>query len=176
MVVERDPDPTNVVLLCDDACKRGLYATMNSIITNCATSEHLHFHVGLDTKGSIDAIAYTLTALFGNAVRDITVVDVHSVGHLVSWYHDISKLLKEQRTANMMNYARFFVADMFPQLASDPENTYVYMDVDKIVYGDVRAHDLELRAKYGRGGTQTNESSDDGQFMLVGLDASRTVG
>jgi lipopolysaccharide biosynthesis glycosyltransferase len=177
MVRDSEPEPTNVILLCDDACMKGLFATINSVVRNCATPEHLHFYVGLSTNqpGGVDAVAYTLSALFGNAVSDITVVDVNSVGHLVQWYKDISKLLTTQRTANLMNYARFFVADMFPRLAADPKNTYVYMDVDKIVYGDVRAHDLELRSKYGQGGSDTHELCDDGQFVVVGLDDSRTV-
>ena len=117
MVCTSDPEPTNVVFLCDDACMRGLYATINSVVSNCKTPEHLHLYVGLDTKEGVTTVAYTLMALFGSAVRDITVVDVHSVSHLVAWYGEISKLLTLQRTANIMNYARFFVADMFPQLA-----------------------------------------------------------
>lgn len=174
MVCTSDPEPTNVILLCDDACMIGLYATINSIVSNCKTPEHLHFYVGLDTKDDVISVEYALMALFGSAVRDITVVDVRSVSHLVEWYGQISKLLTIQRTANIMNYARFFVSDMFPQLAANPKNSYIYMDVDKIVYGDVRAHDLELRSKYGHCGTEGTDSG--GQFMVVGLDESRTVG
>lgn len=178
MVHHSEPDTTNIILLCDDACMPGLYATMNSVVANCKTPEHLHFYIGLDTKEGVHSIAYALTALFGNDVADITVVDVRSVTHLVRWYEEISKLLTQQRTANLMNYARFFVADMFPQLASNPKNTYVYMDVDKIIYGDVRQHDLELKSKYGQGGSENAGviNDDDGQFVVVGLDSSRTVG
>jgi|AntAceMinimDraft_1070359.scaffolds.fasta_scaffold52968_2 hypothetical protein len=57
----------------------------------------------------------------------------------------------------------------FPNLALHPTNTYIYMDVDKIIYGDVRKHDLELKSRYGTSGDSC------GQFMVVGLDDSRTV-
>lgn len=162
MVCTSEPEPTNVILLCDDACMHGLYATMNSIVANCKTPEHIQFYVGLDTKEDVTTVAYALMALFGSTVRDITVVDVRSVSRMVAWYGEISKLLTPQRTANIMNYARFFVSDMFPQLAANPKNSYIYMDVDKIVYGDVREHDLELRSKYGQCGTEGTDSG--GQY------------
>lgn len=161
------PPPTHVVLLCDENIEQGLFATINSIVANCATPNDLHLHVGLESS-RIEACAEELEALFGDKVRALEVVDVHSVPTIVPWYRRVSAMLGVKRTSNLMNYARFFVADMFPSLASDPRNTYVFMDVDKIVYGDVRAHDLELRARF-------REANVDGQFLVVGLDASRTV-
>ena len=159
--------PTHVVLLCDENIEQGLFATINSIVANCATPKDLHLHVGLESS-RIEACAEELQALFGDKVRALEVVDVHSVPTIIPWYRRVSAMLGAKRTSNLMNYARFFVADMFPSLASDPRNTYIFMDVDKIVYGDVRAHDLELRARF-------REANDDGQFLVVGLDASRTV-
>jgi hypothetical protein len=113
MTYATDQDATNVLLLCDDGMSAGLFATMNSVISNCATPLSLHFYIGLDAaSGSVEAVAYTLSSLFKSSVRDITVVDVRSVTRLVVWYDEVSKLLTAQRTANIMNYARFFVADM----------------------------------------------------------------
>ena len=152
------PPPTHVVLLCDENIEQGLFATINSIVQNCATPRDLHIHVGLDSS-RIAECAEELEALFGDKVRALEVVDVHSVPTIVPWYRRVSAMLGVKRTSNLMNYARFFVADMFPSLASDPRNTYVFMDVDKIVYGDVRAHDLELRAR-------SREANVDGQFLV----------
>ena len=128
------PPPTHVVLLCDENIEQGLFATINSIVANCATPNDLHLHVGLESS-RIEACAEELEALFGDKVRALEVVDVHSVPTIVPWYRRVSAMLGVKRTSNLMNYARFFVADMFPSLASDPRNTYVFMDVDKIVYG-----------------------------------------
>jgi lipopolysaccharide biosynthesis glycosyltransferase len=166
-VKEEESPATHVVLLCDENIEQGLFATINSIVANCATPRDLHFHIGLESS-RIRECAEELDALFGDKVRAMDVVDVHSVPGIVPWYRRVSAMLGAKRTSNLMNYARFFVADMFPSLASDPRNTYVFLDVDKIVYGDMRAHDLELRAKY-------DASDRDGQFLAVGLDESRTV-
>ena len=162
--------PTHVVLLCDENIEEGLFATVNSIVANCASPRDLHFHVGLESS-RIRECAEELDALFGGKVRAIDVVDVHSVPGIVLWYRRVSTMLGVKRTSNLMNYARFFVADMFPSLAADPRNTYVFLDVDKIVYGDMRAHDLELRARYDTG----SETATSGQFLVVGRDESRTV-
>ena len=166
--VHVDTPATHVVLLCDENIEQGLFATINSIVQNCATPRDLHIHVGLDSS-RIAECAEELEALFGDKVRAVEVVDVHSVPDIVPWYRRVSAMLGVKRTSNLMNYARFFVADMFPSLASDPRNTYIFVDVDKIVYGDVRRHDLELRDRL------CEANREDGQFLAVGLDESRTV-
>ena len=158
---------THIVLLCDENIEQGLFATVNSIVANCATPEDLVFHVGLDSS-RVRETEHELQALFGDKTREIEVVDVNAFPNIAQWYHRINTKLGVKRTSNLMNYARFFVAEMFPSLAADSQNTYIFLDVDKIMYGDIREHDSQLKGKY-RGATK------DGQFLVVGLDDSRTV-
>ena len=120
----------NIVLLADDNNMQGMYALINSVIQNCKNISKIKFNVLVyNNKKQVETTIKTFPSI------NYTIQNFIDYPEYVKFLKANLKVRggkKFNYIANIMNFARFYIDSIFPEL-----NTVLYLDTDTIVQVDI---------------------------------------
>ncbi len=119
----------SVALCTDEYGLAGLIITINSMIKNCSNPSRLRFYILVSEQVFKDLLIQYSTKLFGNVNVKIEVVP-KDIEHVIPGYNEYCK--GNIHCKNLMNFSRFFIGDIFPELQS-----YLYIDTDYLIVDDI---------------------------------------
>lgn len=122
-------DQISVVLCTDEYNLPGLFVTVQSIFKNCSTPSRLYFYVIVSEQSIKDLLEFHRTLLFENIQIQIQVLNQENQAKIAN-YKEFCE--SNAHCKNLMNFARFFISDIFPEI-----NTYLYIDTDYLVIDDI---------------------------------------
>ncbi|MGH8065689.1 MAG: glycosyltransferase [Candidatus Entotheonellia bacterium] len=117
----------DIVFVTDRNQLVGMLAAMNSVIQNCRRDRGLRFSIVSDADSHADVLHHT-NHLFGQANVNVRVVAFHPPAFL----QENIRVNRGGRLSNLMNYTRFYLHQVLPDL-----DKIIYLDADVIVQGDI---------------------------------------
>jgi lipopolysaccharide biosynthesis glycosyltransferase len=122
-------DKISIALCTDEYSLAGLFVTVNSIIKNCSTPSRLEFYVVISENIFKHLLERYSTKLFGDVKVKIEIINEEIEGRILGYKEFCRDNL---HCKNLMNFSRFFIGDIFPELHS-----YIYIDTDYLIVDDI---------------------------------------
>lgn len=133
--------PIDIILCSDKNQYLGMFGTINSIMKNTKNPINIHIHL-LVKDGEYDLCNNLVKKHFPN--YNIDIKEFNNESHVNFLNNNIKVTHKKasyvNRVSNIMNFARFYIADIYPELKK-----IIYLDSDMIVQADI--HELYNSAK-----------------------------
>jgi len=122
-------DKISIALCTDEYNLAGLFITINSIIKNSSTPSRLEFYVLISEQVFKLLLERYSMKLFGDVKVKIEVINQEVEGRILG-YKEFCK--DNLHCKNLMNFSRFFIGDIFPELGC-----YIYIDTDYLIVDDM---------------------------------------
>ncbi len=118
-----------IILCTDEYNLAGLFVTMNSIYKNCSDSSRLEFYI-LVNESFIKNTIYVAVEKFFKGIKIRVEVFGSELTKKIAGYQDFCR--NNAHCKNIMNFSRFFIPELFPEVQG-----FIYMDTDYLVIDDI---------------------------------------